>query len=478
MIKQILLCISEVVVSGHRTADPTQLSEAARKLVDVPGALGDSIAAAFSLPGVVYGSGDSGAPAVRGSSPDDNLFLVDFLPAGYVFHTFTTSVFSENIIQDFHLYPAGFGAQLRQCHGSCFRHSASQAEKRAAEDGGRCVDAAIGTVLRGGHRRTSAAYLSVRKSMIQLFIPKHDEKNGVHLMQPPQDDDYQFEYVWDIGAHHSLTLAATGASNLAEADFGATSDLARVSPDLAGDARISNRFKNQSLIWDYFGDGGARGKLGFGHLRQDVVTRWGQGYFNDASLEQSLVKLKYDQPLTLRHTLHLGGELARNERAFVYDQVLVVCNEFDPTCGETRRGRVADNLTIRDISRELFITDTWRLTEGLSLNAGGQYQSNTYTRESFLNPRARLDWEFARQWTVTLKAGKYNRFPDLDAVLPKIGNPKLKSPRAVHFTVGLERELDYGWSWSAEGYYKKFHDLPLALDTAQPDSVPPVQQRR
>ena len=494
MIKQIFLCIysitlslqavaqadsgqtsgergaPEVVVSGHRTADPTQLSEAARKLVDVPGALGDPIAAVFSLPGVVYGSGDSGAPAVRGSSPDDNLFLVDFLPAGYVFHTFTTSVFSENIIQDFHLYPAGFGAQYANATGAVFDIALRKPRNESLNT---VVDVSMlrsGLFLEGAISEHSAAYLSVRKSMIQLFIPKNEENNGVHLMQPPQDDDYQFKYVWDIGAYHSLTLAATGASDLAEADFGATSDLARVSPDLAGDARISNRFKNQSLIWDYFGDGGARGKLGFGHLRQDVVTRWGQGYFNDASLEQFLVKLKYDQPLTLRHTLHLGGELARNERAFVYDQVLVVCNEFDPTCGETRRGRVADDLTIRDISRELFITDTWRLTEGLSLNAGGQYQSNTYTRENFLNPRARLDWQFARHWTVTLKAGKYNRFPDLDAVLPKIGNPKLKSPRALHFTLGLERELDDGWSWSAEGYYKKFHDLPLALGTAEPDA--------
>ena len=36
-------------------------------------------------------------------------------------------------------------------------------------------------------------------------------------------------------------------------------------------------------------------------------------------------------------------------------------------------------------------------------------------------------------------------------MLPKIGNPKLKSPRAVHFTLGLARELDDGWSWGLSG---------------------------
>ena len=49
-------------------------------------------------------------------------------------------------------------------------------------------------------------------------------------------------------------------------------DLARVSPDLAGDAKISNRFKNQSLIWDYFGDAGERGKLGVACDVLDLAT--------------------------------------------------------------------------------------------------------------------------------------------------------------------------------------------------------------
>src|SRR3954453_13887358 len=164
----------EVVVSGNRTADPTQLSEAARKLVDVSGALGDPIAALFSLLGVVYGSGDSGAPAVRGSSPDDNLFLVDFLPAGYVFHTFTTSVFSENIIQDFHLYPAGFGAQYANATGAVFDIALRKPRNEPLKT---VVDVSMlrsGLFLEGAISEHSAASLSVRKSMIQLFIPKND----------------------------------------------------------------------------------------------------------------------------------------------------------------------------------------------------------------------------------------------------------------------------------------------------------------
>ncbi len=46
---------------------------------------------------------------MRGSGPDDNAFIVDFLPASYIFHDFGHSIFNENLIRDFGLKAAGFG---------------------------------------------------------------------------------------------------------------------------------------------------------------------------------------------------------------------------------------------------------------------------------------------------------------------------------------------------------------------------------
>lgn len=71
---------------------------------------------------------------------------------------------------------------------------------------------------------------------------------------------------------------------------------------------------------------------------------------------------------------------------------------------------------------------------------------------------------------IVLKAGRYNEFPELNTVLPGIGNPHLHSSRADHYSAGFRQELGDGWSWNAEGYYKKLWSLPLALSASAPNA--------
>jgi len=463
--------IPEVVISDERSKDSTRITPGAQKLIDVPGALGDPVAAVFSLPGVVYANGEFGEPAVRGSSPNDNLYMVDFLPAGYVFHTFLSSVFSENIIQDFQLYPAAFGPQYCNATGAVFDISLRAPKNQPWSA---VLDVSMlrsGVFFEGGLTDHTAAYLSMRKSMIHLFVSKNKEKDGVRVEEAPQDDDYQFKYAWNIDESQGLTFAANGASDLVAAQFGATSDVAQISPDYVGDARIHDSFWNRSLIWDYNGNTGSTLKVGVGQMRRDTTLAWGNSYFNNQFLKRSLGRLQYDQALGSWHTLHVGTELSRNTLGIAYDQILFVCNEFDPTCQDTRRGRIAATQEIGENSRAVWLSDSWNISEDIDLDLGAQYQSNTYTREHFIEPRAALTWRPANRWTLSLKAGQYNRFPDTNTILPGMGNPALESPRATHFAAGLKHQLDRGWSWNAEFYYKDLRDLPLALDAGQPDAA-------
>jgi hypothetical protein len=465
-----VLGTEEVVISGQRDGGPTEISEQASKLMDVPGALGDPVAAAFSLPGVVYSAGDSGEPAVRGSSPDDNLFIVDFLPAGYVFHAFTNSVFSENIVRDFQLKPAGFGAEYSDVTGAVFDIALRTPRNQSLRS---VVDVSMlrsGVFLEGGVTDNSAAYLSIRKSLMHLFMSTDQENDGVRLTRAPEDNDYQFKYALDLSGSQSLTLAANGASDLAGADFLASSDDVQANPDFAGNAKIKNRFRNRSLTWDLGDATGPRLKIAAGQARQDVTTRWGTGYFDTEYLDRSLLKLRYDQPMGGGHALQLDAELSRNEHGANYDLVLFVCNEFDPLCTDDRRGRVTGGQTIHETARAFALADRWRMTDDIDLTLGAQMQSNTYTGERFVNPRGALRWTLADRWTLDLKAGDYNRFPDLEAVLPQLGNPKLNSPRARHFAMGLSHQIDAAWSWSGEVYYKKLAELPLALSPTEPDA--------
>jgi hypothetical protein len=100
--------LEKVIVTGGRVRE-SEATLQTEKLLDIPGSFGDPLQAIYSLPGVVQTEEAGGAPAVRGSGPDDNAFLIDFLPAGYVFHDFGFSIFNDNIIRDFGVKSAGFG---------------------------------------------------------------------------------------------------------------------------------------------------------------------------------------------------------------------------------------------------------------------------------------------------------------------------------------------------------------------------------
>ena len=73
--------------SGRVQGDDAPLAEISTdKLLRVPGSGNDPLRAIESLPGVVFASGRRSEPAVRGSSPADNAYIIDFLPVGYIFH--------------------------------------------------------------------------------------------------------------------------------------------------------------------------------------------------------------------------------------------------------------------------------------------------------------------------------------------------------------------------------------------------------
>ena len=87
-----------IEVNGQRNKPDTEVTDETAKLFKVAGIANDPLSAVFTLPGVVYAGGDAGGePAIRGSSPEDNAFYIDNMPAGYIFHLFGDSIFNENV---------------------------------------------------------------------------------------------------------------------------------------------------------------------------------------------------------------------------------------------------------------------------------------------------------------------------------------------------------------------------------------------
>ena len=463
----------EVVVTGKHDTDPTEISEATKELLQVPGSLGDPLSAVFSLPGVVYAGGDNGVPAVRGSGPADNLYRVDSLPVPYVFHEFdiSGSVFNENILKSFNLYPSGYGPEYANVTGGVFDIALRDPKNQPLTA---TVDLSLlrsGIFLESAITDHSAAYLSARVSNLTLFVKGGSSSEDVVVEQPPKDNDYQFRYVWNVADNQKITLGANGATDSLGVDFEQGAQVAAEYPYLTGDAHSDMRYNNQTLAWDFTDPAGSRLlRVAVGHSTSYNDASYGEGYFYNELLTRDSGIVQFDSPLNPFHTIHLTAEVIRNEHGADYNEPLYVCNEFNPTCNDTLRGYVAADQSLTETESTFALSDTWRLGRALTFDLGGQFHENSYTGEHFVNPRTALTWAVAEHSAVVLKAGTYNRFPDLDTILPEIGNPHLRSSRADHFSAGFRQALGDGWSWNADGYYKKIWDLPLALSASQPDA--------
>ena len=327
--------------------------------------------------------------------------------------------------------------------------------------------------MESGVGESGAFYLSARKSLIHLFIPEDEieEEEGIRIKEAPQDEDYQFKYAQSLGERHTLTLSASGASDLAEVDFAEESDVVQRNPDFLGEARLEQRYDGQNLVWDYRADSGAWTKVGLGHLAQHTDIHWGDTYFYDVLWEQNTFRVALGTPWAKTHQLTVGGDISDSEHSLDYDAILFVCTEFEPDCNQNRRERIIGSLPIERRTSNVFIEDSWRLFDRFTLDYGAQYNHNDYTDESFVNPRASLRWDVSNNWALSLKAGKYNRFPDVNTVWPDIGNPELDSPLATHYAFGVEQSLKGGWSWSVESYYKELSDLPAVIDESASDAA-------
>ena len=457
-----------LTLGSRRTGDYTIITQDSKKLVDMAGALGDPLGAIFSLPGVVYADGQE--PAVRGSSPNDNIFVVDFMPAGYIFHDFGVSVFSEYIVQDFQMYSAGFGPEYSGVTGAVFDVRLRDPENKVLET---TLDVSMlrsGVFLEGGVTENSAFYLSGRRSLIDLFLQKDDEfDDGIKIKEVPVDTDYQFKYLWNVTDNNKLTVSANGATDNAEAELSAEADFIASNPDFAGDAKIEGVYSGRNVLWEYLGDKGTEFKLGVGSLEDESNLYWGDDYVNEVSVTQETVKARYSVPLGDSFRVALGYEVSDYEWDYYLDQILFVCTEFDPDCDLRRSERIDVRSDFSLVETSRYVDTHWAPNDVLSVNVGIQLQKNDYTDEEFTHPRIAASWQVGDTTTLTAKAGSYNRFADLVTVLEETGNPNLRSPKANHFTVGMLQEIGDGWSVNVEAYHKTLDNLPLALGESDPD---------
>jgi outer membrane receptor for ferrienterochelin and colicin len=200
-----------------------------------------------------------------------------------------------------------------------------------------------------------------------------EEEEGLRVQQVPQDSDYQFKYKYDLDENNSLTLSANGATDLAEAEFLDISTDVLEDPDMAGDARIKNNFKNAFISWRSQGDAGSQLRIQLGQYQNNNDTFWGdKKYFFNIQNTDSYVTAQYEFPLAENHNLTLGAEAHNTEYDYEARFINYVCTETDPDC-LFRRGELVNTTGLIKVKEQtLYFNDHWSISDDLALDLGTQ----------------------------------------------------------------------------------------------------------
>lgn len=450
--------LEEVTVTSGRISTATEPTADTAKLLALPGSFGDPLQAIYSLPGVVPTDESGGQPAVRGSGPEDNTFLIDFLPASYIFHDFGNSIFNENLIREFGLKAAGFGSRYGRATGAVFDVSLREPRRQRLTT---TIDASLlraGGLLEGGIDDTQSFYLAARSSVLDQVLDaldyEPDEADDLTFEQFPQDRDYQAKYSWQSGSHNRLSVSALGARDRAAATLGARSDDALLDPGSTGRASLDTQFASQGVHWS-FGQRANRLQSALGHLHESRLDRQGNGAeYLDIDVDQWTLKSHYDRRVSPAHTVAAGFEYQRSTYDYAIRARFRSCSIFSPEC-ETERGEPTQ---VRDTQRietaDAFLEDIWSLTSGFELTSGVHFDRNEYLRESQAEPRFAAQWRLSPELELHASWGKYRQLPRIDQIVPVFGNPGLASPQATHYVLGTRYRLNGIWSLTADLYHK------------------------
>ena len=460
-----------VKVIGSRNRANTEVDEDTKKLLKVPGIDGDPLAAVYSLPGVVIAGGDyGGEPAIRGSSPDDNAYYIDFMPAGYVFHSFGTSIFNENLVQKFDLYPAGFGAQFGEATGGVV--DVALRDPRNQEFSGTFDWSLLktGILVESGLGDNHAFYASYRKSLLHLFIPEDEEDDeGITFYEAPQSDDYQFKYQWLIEDNQKFTVSATGAGDYTRANISETSEEGRADPEFAGDLYYDESFDSVGARWELFSENGGYWSLAVSQLKDSEILTFGDGQFIDQSYEENFFRGYYQKNWFKDHKLTLGVELRDFDFTYAFDIIPYFCTDHQRDCEVQRGDRLQDSTTLEQTTNAIYVSNQWKLSTDVAVDFGVRGEYNDYTEEKIWMPRLAVEWHLNPDVSLNTKLGQYTRFPDVDTAVRLLGNPNIKSPRANHFSIGSQFKFSPVWKASVDVYRKNMSELPLALSEDDPD---------
>lgn len=432
-------------------------------LAKTPGSGGDPLISLQTLPGLAYTSDDEPLPAVRGSRPDDNIFLIDDLPVNYLFHMGgLISVINPDLVKSFNIYPSAYGPEFAGVTGGVFDIKLRDPKKDRLH---KKVDISLyqtGVLVEGPVSDNQSFYLAGRISYLDLLVGDQLEdevEDGVSIIQFPKYKDYQGKYVWDINDDVTLRMHANGSRDDIELNLSEDAEGIETDPILAGSFLEASGYDQQGLSLNMNLGPGKRLDSAISHSSGSTRFQIGGAGKLDASIDRVLAKSQLTVPVGQAHDITLGGQVTQSKLGLDLEVNAALCTEFETDCNFTAAQRLETHINRTINSQRVFLKDSWYVNDQLTLYPGVTVFREDWLDKTHAEPRFALEYALSDDLTLNAGAGVYHQMPSFEQFDKVFGNPELKYIKSTHALIGLEKKFRGGWSAKSELYYKDLQDL-------------------
>jgi TonB family protein len=438
----------------------------------IPGTRGDALRAVESFPGVSRPPLGSGLLVVRGSNPEDTTSYVagHWVPLIYHFGGIT-SVINSDLLERIDYVPGNFSSRYGRAVGGVVSVEV-RAPRRDRWSG--YVDMDIidaGFLIEGPVGKGSLALAARRSYVDAIFAAVVPDDSGLDFTQAPVY--YDFQAMWDTPlAGGRLRMIGFGVDNQLRFAFG---DPAEIDPAFRGGASNHTLFHRVHATW----------KRPLGEtttLTLSAATGYGALDFElGPSLNFSADFFFNSYRAEVSQALGSHVRLIAGTDALLYPFHIEVRGPRPLAEGQVPAPPSAQQQFFADETSVEWTPSAFALAEispgyGLTIVPGARAEYYLVADAFSFDPRLSVRWQEGEN-TVRFGVGRYSQNPQLYETQAQFGNPDVNPERAIHVSLGYDRQLTRAVRVESTLYYKKLSDLIVRDDTLvmQPDgSLAPV----
>jgi len=494
-----LIDIQEVIVRSGRHDNVQGMQMGFQKIEmkhikSIPVVLGerDILKIANMMPGVqTVGEGSAGFN-VRGSSSDQNLFLINEVPVlntGHLFGFF--SAFNPDMVSDFNLYKSNFPVEFGGRLASVFDVSTRKGNKKNFGARGGISPVTGSLLFEAPLIRDKASVIMGARSTYSDWILKrindpdisssdasfYDLMGSVHVVN-------QNNSSWQLFGYHSkdrFTLARTNDYMYENLGFSVVYDknlhekwkmkVAAVMSDYSNyhnskeqlSEAFEHRFevKSQELKINFTGFPWLKHRMGFG--LSGILHHLDQGSYDPYGTESLLEPNDFGQEKGLEYAVYTFDEASLTDKLTVYGGLRY---SFYSYLGPNQLYRYGENLPYEQEN----ITDTLNYGAGEFIDnySGPEYRLSLNYR---INPDLSLKFSYNRMRQYLFMLSNTVSVAPTDRW--KLADPYITPPVSDQLSFGIYRDIrSASLESSAEVYYKKGKNIVEYKDGADLTSSP------